>query len=359
MLKYRNMHRLLVILLLFVAHLATAQLSGRGLIDGVYHFEVNTFAAGDDVMEGQIIYSDIKSPGIAFSLRKGDTIHIQEIDEYFNSVMQMILIKGPDQFDGYYFNTNDNIQLPVQFHLTQTPLTPSYVFQRYASTAANHSRLFEIPLSPTNRIGKYIDTDKKSISPFYTMADGTEERLIFRDESIKSLNKSSVAETIPAQSFYYTDGNRSIEAIIPSFDEVFVDSLQSSLVRWKAAIEKHEPIENAGRFPTRYYAICDVDFWSEQFIGGSFEYVGPDGSGDGYTFLFDRKSNKFISLDAIAKNGSFAAIYPSPQGLGLSFDRYGVIEKGTFHPAHGRKSTHHLWKDVPIKIKKKINQLIR
>lgn len=357
--KYPKMRISIAILFLLAVQLATAQLSGHGVIDGVYQFEVNTFAAGDDVMEGQITYADIAAPGIAFSLRKGDTIHIQEIDEYFNSVMQMILVKRADQFEGYYFNTAENIQLPVQFHLMQTPLTTTYAFQRYESNNTNHSQVFDMPLSPTNRIGKYIDADNKVVTPFYTMADGAEERIIFTDESTVSLQKGETVESIPAQSFYYTDGKRSIEAIIPSFNEIFVDSLQSSLVRWKAAIEKHEPIENSGRFPTRYYAICDVDFWSEQYISGSFEYIGPDGSGEGYTFLFDRKSNKFMSMDVIAKNGSFAELYPTTKGLGLSFDRYGVIEKGAFHPAHGRQSVHHPWKEAAIKIKKKINQLIR
>lgn len=350
---------LIIVVLVSMTIAAHAQLSGRGLIDGVYHFELDAFPAGDDVLEGQITYADIPEARIAFTMLKGDTLHIQEIDQYFNSVMHMALIRQGGAFAGYYFSADGLVQLPVQFHLDQQPIAPDYALYRYDVGTAKCARLFDVPLSPSNRVGKYIHEKTNAVHPYYTMTDGLDEHVIAGDRSHGELEKGNTVESVEAEAFYYTDGERSIEAIIPVFHQAFVDSLQSSLVRWKAVIEQHEKVDNASRFPTRYYAICDIDFWSDQYVAGSYEYIGPDGKGEGYTFVFDRKSSKFVDVDILVRSGSLKSTYPISSGLGLSFDRYGVIEKGRFHPVEGRKNKRHDWEDVPLKLKRKINQISR
>ena len=343
---------------LFLAIEAYGQLNGTGLMDGVYRVEIEFDKESDDVMEGTISYQGEMHGHPCVGSLRGDTFRCHELDDFHNPVASLVLVKVEDHYTGMWTDLVNRYQLPVSFYIGKNSITPKYSATRFSIdwTSQMPQKIFEWSLSPTVQLGKYIDRSRQRTLSF-SQNKTIDKTVNFTNHQNLSFPESEKEESIKMVDFRFDDGYNSFEAIIPNFGETFVDSLQSALVRWKENLAGIKKSNIQSRFPDRYYAICDLDYWTKDWVCGSFEYVSPLGEGDGFVFIYDRRSHRFLSFDELLRSGSVSEIIKYDDALGLTFDYYGIIVKNKFNPIKHRNNKHIHWAELDLRVKRKLNEL--
>jgi|GEM_PF-3639837 len=351
---------LFVILISFLSFSSWSQISGYGLIDGVYGFTLTTELQPDGLLEGTVEYEDGTGSKSLFAYTHNDTFQAQETDDLFNATSKFFLIKRADYYEGFWIDVVREFQLPVLFYPNKAAAKISYEASRYDIdwNREDIQKLFELPLSPTVDLGKYLINKNKSIDGYTSISQFSKveyysalDEMEFKDQE--------VAEVVSMEFFHFKDAKHSLEAIIPNYGETFVDSLQSALVRWKEQIDQQTKRLVDSRFPERFYAICDLDFWSEYIVSGSFEYIGPTGSVDGFTFIYERKNDRFISINDIWRGGNVedVDIELTDNSLGLTFNYFGLIVKDKFNQVSSRDNKYIPWDKIDLRLKRKMNHI--
>ena len=352
-----------IIFFLFLWSLTcSGQISGHGYLDGVYRFDLILRESNDGFKEGTIRYNGETQGNQLIATTHKDTLHCQEIDDFLNPISTLLLIKKDGIYQGEWYDDKNRAILPAVLYLSKDMTPPQLYAKRFQfnDNIENNKKMIEVPLSPTISIGKYIHAGKKEITAYSSNTSfGT--TTIYEKKGIIDLdNEEEIAEKISIENYFLQETNFSIEAMIPTFSQAFVDSLHAALVQWKASLAQQSIPASRQRFPNRYYAICDIDFWVDDFVCGSFEYVSPSGSGKGFTFIFDRKADEFIAFEKLIRSGELSAkLQNNKIGLGISFNIYGMIDKGSFRSISGRSNEFYKWNDLDLRLKRKLNDYLR
>ena len=349
-----------LILLFIFATTATSQLSGYGLIDGVYGFTLMLRESNDSFKEGTIVYDDMKSSNQIIATTRADTLRCQEIDDAITPLSTFILIRDGDNYTGEWYDEINKTVLPVILYPSKDDVDQKFFAVRYLkSTKKGDQKLFELALSPTVHIGKYLPRDESQVISFSSSTSFNTTSYYGPLGQIEFEHTNAESERISMESYRYKTANFTIEALIPDFAESFTDSLQTALVRWKENLESMNTPVSTHRFKSRYYAMCDLDYWSDDFISGSFEYVSPSGDGQGFTFIYERRNDRFISFDQLIRSGDMPPLKNNSAYLGHSFDLFGLIAKEKFNAIKNRGIDHTAWSDLDIRLKRKLNDHIR
>ena len=342
--------------------MCSGQISGYGVLDGIYDFTLKLEKSEDSFMEGSIQFAGQTQINQLIATTRGDTLRCQEIDQSINSLSTFLLIKKNQLYIGEWYDEIEKTVLPVVVYPSKTFPSIELMATRFSEDDSEIElrRLFDIPLSATVSIGKYIQPSSKKVTSYSKLTSFDNLTFYSPEGNIKfeKLTKSPVEE-IEMHNYRYYESNFTIEALIPEFSQSFSDSLQSAVIRWKEELETDSKPVVSRRFPTRIYAICDIDFWSDELLAGSFEYVSPQGNGEGFTFIFDRKSDRFIKMDQLIRSGELTSGEKSEDSLGISFDYFGVINKAAFHAVKNRENKHSPWSELDIRLKRKLNDLIK
>ncbi len=352
----------IVYTLIFYVPTSFSQIQGQGLIDGVYRFDISLGESIDGLMEGNITYDDLeKEPRILVGMTYGDTLRCSEIDDYLNPTAEFLLINRGNYFDGYWYDKIYKSQLPLLFFVDEEEMTVDLNCIRYETSQSNldEKKLFEIPLSPTIKIGKYELPGLNKVVDFASNRQ-YEHVYYYTESGILEFNESRIIEEIPVVPYRFIHGHTTAEALIPDFGRRFVDSLQTTLVKWADELALGPQANRGSRFGVRNYAICDIDFWSSQYIAGSFEYITQESAVAGFTFLFDRRDEQFIGIPELIRSGSIESIENSTRDdkyIGLSFDRYGLLKKGFFNSSNSRFTEHISWAEANIRMKRKLDDI--
>ena len=347
-----------------IVYKCPAQIAGTGLLDGLYIFKIELNEGEDGLWDGFINYDHIDKEYILVGTSKGDTLICQEIDEYLNAKASLLLIRSGDIFYGEWHDTEMGYSLPLLFYTNKKNATLDYVATRYEIDWSNNADqfLYSIPLSPTVDLGKYISISNNTVFD-YTSTSLFESVQYYTKNGKKEFELTGrVVESVDVDQYHFIDPRYTLEGHIPDFGEIFLDSMTSAINNWNNTLSRNNHRRSDGfRFPPRYYAICDIDFWTSDWISGSFEYVTPLGQGQGFTFIFDRKNQEFIPFQDIIRAGDWTSVQKElkSEHLGISFDVYGLIYKGRFNAVESRKSLHISWDELDIRVKRKISGSIK
>ncbi len=340
---------------------AIGQTSGSGLIDGLYEFTLELENVEPNFLEGSIVYQGDSEPHDILAITRGDTLRCQEVDEYLNPLTTLFLIKKKGFYSGQWYDEVNHFALPVLYYPGQQKIELNLIAHRFEVNwnDPDDQIIFNIPLSPTVTLGKFISTEKQAVLPYSSNTSFDHSTYYAATGPIDLAHPQQGIEAIEMIPFTSVEKDFTLEALVPNFEQSFQDSLHAALIRWKHNLKNEKLLNSKSRFPNRYYVICDIDYWTEDWVSGSFELVGPAESVDGFTFIYDRNNNDFISFSRLVRSGDLSQIEETlDKGyLGLSFDYYGIIYKDAFNPINTRDNVHLPWSKTELRLKRKLNEI--
>ena len=355
----------MVYILMFLMHQvsvhstqAQARFVGEGMMDGVYGFSLTLMQLQEDYHEGHVTfeYDGLERSMIALV---GDTIMGQEVDDYGQPRASLILV---DNQNGYWTGEWHDIQastrLPVQVKTASAlpRMKDELMAYRYSidDDQSDPTVAWTYPLSPTVVCGVLMIREAKKMLPYSRVSHWSDIYWYTSEGPLEeSPSLGAPIETVSVKSIFEIKDGYSIEARIPLIDEVFVEEITAMMSSREAQTVTSRSDE--GHRPLRYYALIDIDYWTDDLVSGSTELIGPAGSLGGETFVYDRKAKSFISLDELIKTSDWEMLISvEDEAMGYSFDYYGIFLKRAFHHTIPRRAAYIPWSESGLKIKRRL-----